>query len=280
MFQKALLIGIDKYNSKSKPIQNLEGCVADMLLMKKTIEAVLGRLPDQHKVLTDQQATFRNILEALDFLTKDLKAGNKVFMYYAGHGGQVPNPHQAEDDSEEYDQMLIPHDFSKTEPLLDDIFRTYFNKIPEGSQFIAILDSCYSGGMARRPVSTSELEAYHKEGWTNRSIGRISRAEYSPTELSKLKEHKQRFMLEKDKNQFIMLAAAQPDELSWEKYFGKEKHGIFTYHICEKLKASGIAVSPKELIDHAYTKISAYRENQMPCLIDNEKFFSQPLFQK
>ncbi len=280
MLKRALFVGIDKYNSKSKSIQNLQGCVSDMLLMKETIEKIVGHLPDHHKILIDNQATTKNILEALEFLIENLERGEKVFMYYAGHGGQTPNTIQTKDDPEEYDQILVPHDFSKTEPLLDDILRTYFSRIPEGSQFIAILDSCHSGGMARASMSSAEAELYRKEGWENRSIGIISRAEYSPSELRKLKKHKQKFMVERSENQLIMLAAAQPDELAWERYFGKKKHGIFTYHICEKLRESGIHSNPKELVDHAYKKILAYRENQMPRLIGSEKLFDQPLFDK
>lgn len=279
MLSKALFVGIDKYNSRSKKIKNLEGCVGDMYLMKEVITGVLEGLPRDTVVLTDRQATTQNILDALQHLVEGLKTGEQVFMYYAGHGGQVPNVSRSEQDPEAYDQILVPHDFSKTEPLLDDILQTYFSRIPQGAKFIMMLDSCHAGGMARTLMFSMLVDGIQRKGWTNRSIGRISRAEYSPTELQKLGECQQRYMIGKSESQFILLAAAQPHELAWERFFGKEKHGIFTYHAHEVLKEKGASLTPLNLINYAYSKIKTYRKNQMPRLIGNESLFNKPLFE-
>jgi len=278
MFSKALFIGIDKYNSKNKKIKNLEGCVSDMYLMKETVTDVFGSLPKDTLVLTNHRATTQNILDSLEHLVEELKPGEQVFMYYAGHGGQVPNVSRNEEDAEAYDQILVPHDFSKTEPLLDDILQTYFNRVPEGAKFIMILDSCHAGGMARALIFSMLIDGIQRKGWTPRSIGRISRTEYSPIELQKLGEYKKRYMIEKSKSHFILLAAAQPHELAWERFFGEEKHGIFTYHLHEILKEKKASLTPVNLINYAYSKIKTYRKNQMPRLIGNEALFNKPLF--
>lgn len=278
MLSKALFIGIDKYNSESKKIKDLEGCVSDMYFMKETLKNVLGSLPKDTVMLVNHHATTQNILNSLQHLVDKLKVEEQVFMYYAGHGGQVPNVLRSKEDPEAYDQILVPHDFSKTEPLLDDILHIYFSRIPEGSKFIMILDSCHAGGMARSPMSMDEMKSYRQEGWTSRSIGRISRAEYSPTELQKLGAYQQKYIIETSESQFNLLAAAQPCELAWERFFGEEKHGIFTYHVCEILNEKGAIVTPVNIINYAYLKIKTYRENQMPRLIGNESLFNRPLF--
>jgi hypothetical protein len=274
MISKALFVGIDTYNSKDMAIDDLKGCVSDMFLMKETLTHVLGALPKDTVILTDQNATTRNILNSLQHIVEGLKPGEQVFMYYAGHGGQVPNASQSEEDLEAYDQMLVPHDFSKTEPLLDDIINYHFSRIPNDSKLIMILDSCHAGGMAR---SMTYSRDYELEEWTSRSIGIISRAEYSPAELKKLREYKHRFIIERSERNFILLAAAQPHEFAWERSFNGKSHGIFTYHICELLKENGINESPVNLINYAYSKIMTYRENQMPRLIGNENFFHKPV---
>ena len=279
MFSKALFIGIDKYNSQCRNIKDLNGCVSDMELMKQTMAAVWSGLPEDTRVLINQQATTKRIMQSLDYLVAGLKPGQKVFMYYAGHGGQVPNVLPGEDDPEAYDQTLVPHDFSKLEPLLDDIIHSYFCRIPQDSQFVMILDSCHSGGMARDvKFEALGVKSLRNEGWASRSIGRVSRAEYSPGELKTLGEHKQRYLIGSSDEQFVLLGAAQPHELAWERFFGEKKHGIFTYHVCELFKEKNAAVTPVDIINHAYSKIKSYRKNQMPRLVGNKHLFNKYLF--
>ena len=278
MFARALFVGINKYNSPGNDIPELQGCVGDMDLMKATMLGIHNLMPQDIEILTDQKATFNNIIDSLERLVKNVKSGQQVFMYYAGHGGQVPNIIPAREDFEAYDQMLVPHDFSKEKPLLDDILHSYLNQVGAGAKFTLILDSCHSGGMARMADSNIDMKAYAREGWQCRSIGTISRAEYSPKELQALAEHKKRYMREAMEGSFILLAAAQHDESSWEKLFGETKHGIFTYHICEGLKTLGPDASAAKLIDYAYSKFAGYRERQMPRLSGNEYFFNRPVF--
>jgi uncharacterized caspase-like protein len=275
MITKALLIGIDKYNAESNRITDLNGCVNDMHLMKETVTNALGVLPDDTVILEDQAATTRHIMDRLQSISENLKPGEEGFVYYAGHGGQVPNTSVSEEDAEEYDETLVPHDFSLTEPLLDDIFSGYLSLVPEGARLIIALDSCHSGGM-RRAMTYSE--EYAEENWRSRSIGRIARAEYTPQAFQKLKEHKERNLIEKSGENFVLLAAAQAHEYAWERRFDDGSHGIFTYHICEGLREFGPGVTPVNLTNHIYAKIQTYRENQMPRLIGNEKFFNGPLF--
>lgn len=279
MLKKALFVGIDEYNSRSANIKNLQGCVADMQLMKETLKKALGNLPGDTTTLVNNQATTRNVLNSLHHLVADIKPGEQVLMYFAGHGGRVPNLFPDKNDPEPVDEVLVTHDFSKTEPLLDDILHSYINKIPQNSRFILIFDNCHAGGMPRAPMSMAEMDIYLKEGWESRNITPVTKPDYSPTEMQKLAQHQQRYKQEKSKGQFIFLAAAQPHESAYERYFGKNKHGIFTYYICERIREKGINISPVDLINYSHAKIETHRSDQMPRLIGSEHFFNRQLFE-
>ena len=277
IISKALFIGIDRYNSPSTRIKDLHGCVKDMQLAMETIDRVVG-LPRDTQTVTDHEAITDRVINELTTLVDSLRPGEEGVIFDAGHGGQVPNTLQTEDDMEALDQVLVTHDFSKTAPLIDDMLHCLLNRIPSGAKLIVILDSCHSGGMPRAPLSTAEIDKRRREGWESRSIGALTRAEYSPTELRELAEHKNRNLVAHADAPFVMLSAAQAHELAWERYFNEEKHGIFTYHLCEYLANASTGVTPVEMIRHVYQQIRQYRENQMPRLTGQQMLFSQPLF--
>lgn len=72
------------------------------------------------------------------------KSGDTLFLYYSGHGTQLPNMTEADGE----DEALCLYEKGKgIEALRDNDLRAALDKIP-GSK-IMILDSCFSGGMDR-----------------------------------------------------------------------------------------------------------------------------------
>ena len=83
--KKALLIGINQY----KNLQVLNGPVNDVKAMKDTLMSCYGFQEDGLKVLTDAQATKKNIKRTfLEWLIEDTKENDLVFFYYSGHSTQ------------------------------------------------------------------------------------------------------------------------------------------------------------------------------------------------
>jgi len=87
--KKALLIGI---NYIEDPSNKLEGCINDVKNIKKQINKFYPKC-DQFKLLTDdatnlnEKPTRQNIINAINWLVSDLKAGDSVYFHYSGHGG-------------------------------------------------------------------------------------------------------------------------------------------------------------------------------------------------
>lgn len=278
MISAALFVGIDHYRPRDETVRDLGGCVGDMELMYSTLARLQPDLPSRSRKLVDEAATTRELTAAIEDLVAGLEPGRVGFLYYAGHGGQVPNAERTRDDPEAYDQILVPHDFSKKEPLLDDMFRSWFSRVPEGGKLVAVFDSCHSGGMPRAPMSMAEAERHRAAGWRSRSIGVLPRHIYSPRDLKSLADLKKGYRVERSDASFVLLAAARDDQLAWERRFGSGRHGIFTYYLCEALAERGSAATPTQLLSRTATGIRSIRDDQDPGLTGRDRFFHRGLF--
>jgi len=109
------------------------------------------------KVLLTAEATAGAFIGHMIDLARQLESGDILFLSYSGHGGQVPD---LDDDEEQdgldetwclYDRMLID----------DELFRL-FARFASGVRIFMLSDSCHSGSVARelmqsRGMSFEEL---------------------------------------------------------------------------------------------------------------------------
>jgi uncharacterized caspase-like protein len=83
----ALLVGVSDYQNPA--ITDLKYAAADATGLHKALtDPTLGNLPaSQVKMLVDSEATTANIMGAVEtFLKPNVKAGDKVLVFLAGHG--------------------------------------------------------------------------------------------------------------------------------------------------------------------------------------------------
>src|SRR6476660_3505565 len=83
--KRALLIGIDKYPR----LNQLEGCVNDVQLMRSILQENFGFPPENVTLLADDQATRDAILAGFDTLVDQTGRDDIVVVHYAGHGSQI-----------------------------------------------------------------------------------------------------------------------------------------------------------------------------------------------
>lgn len=272
MITKTLLIGINHYRVKDGAFNDLEGCLNDVELIAKTLEATRICPANRRTVIVDDEATFDNVLNALSHWSNDVQPGEHLFLYYSGHGTRVPDVDGDEESG--MDEAMVTHDFSRVRPMLDDIFHYHFLKVPQGAKATVIFDCCHSGGLPRAPVSVSNDVDYGQA----RGGPEIPRSEYTPGELTQLAKLKRSVPIEKREEQVVVLAACQPWQQAWERKVGGRRHGLFTYAICDFLSSQGIGVSAKQAIDYAYQFIQSEGFNQTPRLVGKDIFFGQSLF--
>jgi len=146
---RALLIGINTYEN----VNPLKAAVKDVRLMRRVAREVWGFRSEQVKVLTDHQATAGNIKDALlDWLTLGTGPGDRVLLYYSGHGVCVPDTDGDEPDGR--DEALAAYDASMVGDLHfrnvitdDHLGRVIANL--DGREVMVISDSCHSGTITR-----------------------------------------------------------------------------------------------------------------------------------
>jgi metacaspase-1 len=143
---KALLVGINEY---ANPADNLEGCVNDVFQVSAVLQEC-GFNPEDIRVVLNDRATTKGIKDRLEWLLEDAKGDDERFFYFSGHGAQMPS-YGGDEIPEEVDECLVPYDFawSADTAVVDDWFYELYANLAYSVRFVAALDCCHSGGMAR-----------------------------------------------------------------------------------------------------------------------------------
>lgn len=148
----ALLIGIDNYANSP-----LSGCVNDIqkvgaLLTKRlgvkaeTICKIVATRDDVQRPgdADPRSPTHANLVAALQEMAKKPK-GERVFIYYSGHGSNQKMP-----DAESYFEGIVPLDYEDTGLLFDVEMNGLLQAISDNSEDLTlILDCCHSAGATR-----------------------------------------------------------------------------------------------------------------------------------
>jgi hypothetical protein len=141
----------------------LKGCEADARDMG-TIAQSLGY--SERKMLLTTEATSARIIGEVVGFAKKLQAGDILFLTYSGHGGQIPDESNEEEDK--FDETWCLYD----RQLIDDEIYRLLGKFRAGVRIVVLSDSCHSGTVTRMRV---EL-AGRKEDELARELSRSAAA--------------------------------------------------------------------------------------------------------
>jgi hypothetical protein len=115
--RRAILIGINYIGQKGQ----LSGCHNDAMNIKKYLINVHGFKESEMLILMDDNKhhapTRRNIEDAFQRITQYSQAGDVVFVHYSGHGSRIPDLDG--DESDGYDETLVPVDFKSAGQIVD-----------------------------------------------------------------------------------------------------------------------------------------------------------------
>jgi len=164
---RALLVGCTEYpNLKGhryyRTSIRLLGPANDVALLKKMFRERLGVAATDMTTLTgwpkepDRRPTRQNIIAQLDRLAHETAKGERVILYFAGHGTQLPD-----DDGDELDgldEVFLPADITRwlrkgrgiPEAIRDDELGEKVRAIRDrGATVWLIMDCCHAGTMVR-----------------------------------------------------------------------------------------------------------------------------------
>lgn len=147
----ALVIGIGNYIDPS--ISRLKGVVHDVE-NARGIARSMGVPESNTRVLQDAGATYENIRSALREVAARVRDGDRLFVYYSGHGTRFPSSTS----QSQCREAFIPANASRqnARPLLtqEEIAADLAPAYAKADKVFLFFDACHSGGIQARQSNT------------------------------------------------------------------------------------------------------------------------------
>lgn len=138
---RALLVGVGDYAQ----VSDLPGIDLDVSMMQEAAERLgFGEI----RTLLDREATYDRFKALFErWLIGGTRSGDRVLLYFSGHGGCVAD--QDGDEADGKDEALILHDTRlqggrMENALRDDEFNALLQRLP-GRHVLVLIDACHSG---------------------------------------------------------------------------------------------------------------------------------------
>lgn len=261
----ALIMWIGDYGD---PKSNLPGIDLDAANARK-IAAAMG-VPQQNITeISNAQLTRAGMRDGLVGLYQRIADGDKVFVYYSGHGGQVPGHETAAKCSE----VLVARDGLVLDAFLQDALTTLGKK---ASQVVMMNDSCFSGGAATKSVAAPDASLTPKfmpaGVKTNTAVTSVY-ACGDPTNTTKLARSLGAMAKDARGPQVLYIAASNDTQVSFATRQGSV--GTMAWAHCIGLAGADAdrsgRINGEELRECAQSYIDSRRTNQTVTLQGNAK---------
>lgn len=239
----ALLIGINDYAPAG--ISSLNGCLTDVELQEHLLRYRFGFDKNDIKILTNREATRRNIIAAFEeHLVKQAKPGDVVVFHFSGHGSRVRDKNPVtvaacgEPNTLSLNGTLVPNDplpanQQGSEIIVPDIMgRTLFLLMEQiqTNNLTVILDSCFAGAGTRGTVTVrSAPTRLTRSGQT--LVASSDEYQYQEKLLSELGWGMPKFLQERANGiaRGAALGSASCNQEALDALFGDFHAGAFTY---------------------------------------------------
>lgn len=250
---RALLVGVSRYPALPARLW-LRGPDNDVALMQ---ELLRSQGMDAAKLQVLSGAPRRaDILQAMEDLARQARAGERLLFYFSGHGSQQAQPADARwPEADGLDEVLLPADVQAwngegaggqiPNALLDDEIGDWIDRLVDrGAQVWAVFDTCHAAGMARsdsgEPSPGPRVRALHPAelGLTlghARSSAADAKATRSPG----------RFGSPRSDGRTLLFAGRSHERVreEWMPKGGSlastRLHGVFTWHLAQLLRQQG-----------------------------------------
>ena len=281
--KKALLVGINKYAQSP-----LRGCVNDVVVIHQILTKQFGFKHEDIKILTDHEATKKNIIDHIKWLTQGVSSGDFIVFHYSGHGSQIQcDDFTSTNEIDGMDEILVPYDHAWLDPLRDKNLGSYFKRVPKDCTTLVILDNCHSGHGLRNGFSPGKLQT--EEDYVNRFIAPpISNTLLNPSvivndDLSfSFEDPKQnskafvsKFLVDvTEQGDAILLAGCAEQQTSADAWINNRYQGAMTYALAAILHNYNYNITYKKLITEVNNYMSKFKFTQVPQLECRKEFFN------
>lgn len=172
--KRAFMVGISKYHTNGYKVWNNIHGAEDVALLTPELEKKGFKV----KALTNEHATYRGILNALNSFITASKKGDVIYLHFSCHGQPVEDGlnGMAKEEKDGWDEAIVPIDAGKSynvngykgeKHLTDDELDVYINKLRKmigstGMLYVA-MDACHAGESSKGGLET---ERGTKDGLT------------------------------------------------------------------------------------------------------------------
>ena len=233
----ALLIGIGRYAPASNAT-DLKGVPFDLQNARRMAK-VMGVEDAAIVELKDAEATKANIEARLDQLSRKVLQGDRVFIYFSGHGTRRSTPSGCEEGLFTYDGEMINE---------QEMARFTGPMSQRSEKLVTMMDACFSGGVVTGTRSLAQAQGLVAKFVSKAADEACSIDGVNIVAPRSLLSELGRFGIRSEN--FVQIAAAKRDEVSWDD---PDKGGVATQAIsrcllgeAEDLNRSG-AVSLDEV---------------------------------
>ncbi len=288
----ALLIGIDYYagNRTSDGVRyaSLRGCVNDVAGVEKFLRARL-QLDDAHLfklTATDlgiaaaeppeKLPTRKNIVAAFDAVTQAARAGDQVYIHYAGHGGRAATVFPDLKGADGLDESIVPTDIGEPDGnyVRDLEMATLLQRMTAKGLVVTLaLDSCHSGGATRGNPNLRVRTAQNGQiDWAPRPFDQLVgtsaelQAQWRGAAKTKTRGIEAISGWLPEPEGYVLLAACRANELAAEDDFDGEPHGALTYWLLDALQTMTSTTTYAQLYQRLVAKVHTRFVSQTPQL--------------
>lgn len=273
--KKALIVGINKYQLAGN---NLNGCVNDVTNIRDVLLKYYGFEVSNMRVLVDERATKKNIVERLNWLVSKPSAGDNLVFHFSGHGSQIRD-RNGDELRDKMDEVLCPHDMDWegnyiTDDDLAEIFEGLSNVVLD-----VILDCCHSGSGTRNPnhiiprfiKPPIDIRCRNEDDLPKRGLFSWLADLLFPNKQSS--EDKPIVGLNHS-----LLAACRDYQVAADAEIDNVPNGAFSYYLCKHIRDTNGKISRVELRDRVRASLKYHKFEQIPQLEAPENMFSKEIF--
>lgn len=263
MKKHALLVGINKYSN----INHLQGCINDVTNVRSILKTFYNFNNNEIRVLTDDRATKKNILDRLEGMVKGSKSGDLLIFHFSGHGSQIRD-REGDELKDQLDELICPYDMNWDDGFItDDMLRGILDKLPKGTKMEIILDCCHSGTGTRDIISGS-FEGFGSTYITD------NRYAPPPVDIEcrqqgdedKLKPSRAFRTDEAIILNHVLWAGCKDNQTSADAEIDGRYNGAFSYYFCKHIRESRGNVTRSELHNRIKNSLAYNRYTQIPQL--------------
>jgi metacaspase-1 len=277
MAKKAVIVGINDYAPKGNGGPDLHGCPNDAKDMANTL-IICGFNPSDIRIVTNANATQKNIFMWLSWLFKDADQGDSLVFYYSGHGTRVSS-YNFKQELDGLDEAICPHDYLTNGVIKDNEFRELFSsKVKNGVNLEVIFDCCHSGSGTRNIYKHVNVLG---EKLTVRMIPPDLETEFYALHANEeaKSQKKARALVESNALNHTLWAGCRENELSYESAINGVTRGHFTHAFCKALRASNGKIIRKVLDIKVKDGLAIHGNKQTNQTEAHSDRFSKIIFQ-